>query len=525
MQSFKYNTNANIVETSQGKIRGYFLNDVYTFKGIPYGQAKRFHQPEKKDPWDGVLDCTSFGFVCPLLETEKPAIELCVPHRYWMMDEDCLNLNVWTPGTDDKKRPVMVWLHGGGYEGGSAIEHLAYDGDQMARHGDVVVVSINHRLNVLGYMDFSAFGEEYENSGNAGMSDIILALRWIHDNVTAFGGDPENVCLFGQSGGGGKIITLLQMPEADGLYSKGMIMSGVCSGLLPDAEESGETFAKALMEDLKIHTMKELEEVPYYQLAEAFVRLRPAYQTKGINTGCVPFVNKHYIGDPLIHGFRKETSHIPLLVGSCFGEFLSFNRAEMDKNLVTKEEAEAYVRNMILTEDMQDREAKEEKLNHLIELFQKAYPKRNLLDLLQLDYVFRSPEIAFIRERSALNESTYSYMFDQDTALEEGRVPWHCADIPYVFHNTHMAPHTQQEGVEELEEKIFQAVMSFAKTSDPNHRGIPVWNPSNPEEEHIMFFANEMRTGVNTDHALIREVAVQMKEAYERKMEETQIQH
>ena len=144
-----------------------------------------------------------------------------VPHMYWSEKEDCQNLNIWTPSIrDGRKRPVMVWLHGGGFSAGSSIEQLAYDGENLSRAGDVVVVSVNHRLNVLGYLDLSPFGEKYRDSANAGNLDLIAALEWIRDNIEGFGGDPENVTLFGQSGGGVKVWSLLQMPEADGLFHK-----------------------------------------------------------------------------------------------------------------------------------------------------------------------------------------------------------------------------------------------------------------------------------------------------------------
>ena len=199
--------------------------------------------------WDGVLDATSYGYVCPLLEMPKPNGEMLVPHRYWLMNEACQNLNIWTPALDDAHRPVLVWLHGGGYFAGSSIEQIAYEGENMARLGDCVVVSINHRLNILGYLDLSDFGVEYANSGNAGGDDIIAALRWVRDNIAAFGGDPGNVTVFGQSGGGAKVTTLLQTPAADGLFHKGIVMSGVL-GRLADCTGSGRDCAEALMAEL-----------------------------------------------------------------------------------------------------------------------------------------------------------------------------------------------------------------------------------------------------------------------------------
>lgn len=263
--TFSCSADAPLVRTTGGSVRGYRFDGLDIFKGIPYARARRFHAPEQA-AWDGVLDATSYGYVCPLLEMPKPNGEMLVPHRYWLMDEACQNLNIWTPALDDARRPVLVWLHGGGYYAGSSIEQIAYEGENMARLGDCVVVSINHRLNILGYLDLSDFGAEYANSGNAGGDDIIAALRWVRDNIAAFGGDPGNVTVFGQSGGGAKVTTLLQTPAADGLFHKGIVMSGVL-GRLADCTGSGRDCAEALMAELGAADIAALETVPYTALA------------------------------------------------------------------------------------------------------------------------------------------------------------------------------------------------------------------------------------------------------------------
>lgn len=158
--------------------------------------------PQPVKPWKGIKNALAYGYVCPLLKQDEPNMEVLVPHRYWPQDEHCQNLNVWTQSLDPgAKKPVMVWLHGGGFSAGSAIEHVAYEGDHLSEFGDVVVVSVNHRLNILGYLDLSPFGEKYKNSANAGNADMVAALQWVHDNIAAFGGDPENVTIFGQSDG------------------------------------------------------------------------------------------------------------------------------------------------------------------------------------------------------------------------------------------------------------------------------------------------------------------------------------
>ena len=523
MAEFAYNPDAAVIATKSGKVRGYIYKDIYFFKGIPYAKAKRFHAPEPVEPWEDVFDATSFGYVCPLLQNERPSGEVYVPHRYWPMDEDCLNLNVWTPATDDAKRPVLVWLHGGGYSAGSAIEHIAYEGENMARSGDVVVVSINHRLNILGYLDLSDFGEEYENSGNAGGDDIIASLKWVRDNIAAFGGDPDNVTVFGQSGGGGKVTTLLQSPEADGLFAKGYNMSGVLSGALAETSGSGKEIVLAMMEELGLDDVKELETIPYSSLAAAYNKLSPDFRAAGKYIGCLPFPNRHYVGDPLKVGFRKENAHIPLLVGSVFGEFTSFAPFKYDRGL-TGEEAEKTIAKALGTDP--------EETKQLIGLFAEAYPERPVMDLINLDTIFRSPEIEYVRKRSALNDCTYSYLFNQDMPIDGGRTPWHCSDIPFAFHNTCFTPYTTIPGVsEKLEKQIFDSVITFARTGNPNNPSIPEWKPDTPEEETVMVFDENTRPLINFDHKLIPALAEKQVAAYIRqrmkkdKDEELNIQH
>ena len=478
-------------QTDKGIVRGYKYEGINIFKGLPYAKALRFHAPEEADTWEGEKSCTDFGPVCPLAYETRPNGELGVPHRYWYQDEDCLNLNIWTPGLDDKKRPVMVWLHGGGFEAGSAIEQTAYDGDQMAKYGDVVVVGINHRLNILGYFDLSAFGPEYANSANAGMDDIIAALKWVNKNIAAFGGDPDNVTLFGQSGGGMKITTLLQMPAADGLFHKGIVMSGVLGGALGSAQPlDTEAIAKGMMEELGLSDIHELETVPYHDLIAAYNKANPA---KGMMMGFGPKKNDFYAGDPVNDGagFRPETAGIPLMVGSVYSEFLSFGGGQ-DTRAMTKEAGEAAVKGML-----------GEAADQILPLYEAAFPERNPLDMLKLDFIFRSAELPYMAMRSALNDCTWSYLFNQDFHLDGIKQPWHCCDIPYIFHNCDITPMTQQEGVDKLEAEIFGAAIAFARTGDPNCDAIPNWPCSKPDAEYTMFYQNEPVVRKNHDHELM----------------------
>ena len=498
-QSFLRAAGAATVETRLGTIQGYEHNGLKIFKGIPYARAERFHAPEEPEPWKGVLDACSYGFVCPLMTNDRPRGELYVPHRYWPMDEDCLNLNIWTPGTDDGKRPVMVWLHGGGFEMGSAIEQTAYDGANMSRLGNAVVVSINHRLNVLGYFDLSDFGEEYANSGNAGGDDIVAALRWIHENIALFGGDPDRVVVFGQSGGGAKVTTLLQTPAADGLYAGGIVMSGVIGPVLADAEGSGREMAEAMMKELGLKEVRELETVDYAALARTYLKLRPAFTQAGKYTGGCPHPNRYYAGDPLRVGFRKETAHIPLIVGSVFGEFTSFSPIPFDREGTTEEEQAEAIRGM-LGRELGDT---------LIPLFRKAYPERKLIDLTRIDCIFRLPEIRYIAERSKLNRCTWSYLFNLDQPIDDGNTPWHCCDIPYVFHNLELVeyphgPAPDPEAAGRVQEEMFSAFLAFAEKGDPANGNIPEWPPCEPGAEQVLMLDGTTRVTVNPDHELMQ---------------------
>ena len=489
------NNEENIVKTDKGAVRGFSLDGLHIFKGIPYARAKRFHAPEPAEAWDGLFDATSFGYVCPLFRLPKPNGELDVPHRYWPMDEDCLNLNIWTPGIDDKKRPVLVWLHGGAFSDGSAIEHVAYEGENMARFGDVVMVSVNHRLNILGYLDLSDFGEEYANSGNAGTDDIIAALKWIQINIAAFGGDPDCVTVFGQSGGGAKVTTLLQSPAADGLYHRGMNMSGVVGPDLADSEGSGGPLIRAMMKEIGTEDVRILESVPYQQLVAAYEKCAPAIRAAGGNVGTTPHPNAYYAGSPDKHGFRKETAHIPMLIGNVFGEFSAAMAPEMNRAAIPEAEQMALIVDTV----------GEEAANILIPLFKEAYPTRRLVDILSLDCQFREPSMDYIRQRCALNNSTYSYMFLRDMAAHYGKIPVHCVDIPFYFHNTELVPSSCVEGSEKLEAQMFGALMAFARTGNPNHAGIPEWPASTPEEEKVIIWDREVSIVINHDHKLMPE--------------------
>lgn len=486
-----------LVQTTGGAVRGYRYRGLDIFKGVPYARARRFHAPEPAR-WQGTLDATSYGCVCPLLRLGKPSGELLVPHRYWVQDEDCQNLNLWTPACDGARRPVLVWLHGGGYTDGSSIEQLAYEGGALARWGGCVVVSLNHRLNLLGYLDLSDFGPEYENSGNNGGSDIIAALQWLRENVAAFGGDPDNVTVFGQSGGGAKITTLLQTPAADGLYHKAVILSGILPAHLPDARGSGRPCVEAMMRELGVTDVRALETLPYAMLAEAYGKVSPALAAEGVNVGRTPHRNAFYLGDPMEVGFRPETLDVPLVAGSVFGEFMAFGGLGLDRAAMSAADGRAAVERWLGPDAAAE----------LLPLFAGAYPDRNPADLLFADTDCRLPTLDYLRRRAAAGGRVYNYLFDLDFPLEGGRVAWHCADIPFFFHNTDLVPIAQIPGVtQRLQAEMAGALLAFAATGSPNAGGLPAWPALTAGEEATLCYGAQTRVCRGFDRAFLEAFA------------------
>jgi para-nitrobenzyl esterase len=485
------------VQTKSGKLQGYFFDKTYVFKGIPYAQAKRFHMPEDATPWEGVREAASYGFVSPMLNRDNPSGELLVPHRYWPQDENCQNLNVWTNALDaSAKKPVLVWLHGGGYAAGSSIEQVAYDGANMCHYGDAVVVSVNHRLNILGFLDLSPFGEQYAHSANAGLADLVAALKWVRDNIAAFGGDAGNVTIFGQSGGGMKCTGLMQIPAADGLFHKAIIMSGVSDGkLMKRPTGDGRMIVEALMKELGIPSdeVEKLEEVDYYDLARAYKKVSPEVAKRGGYIGGNPLPDDYYLGEPLLEGFTEHAKTIPFMVGSVFGEF-AFRRFPYDKNSMTEAEMLA-----ALTDKYGAR------AGELADCFRKAYPGKKVIELLALDRVFRAPS----KELAALaaNEGkapAYLYNFTLEFPYQGGKVAWHCSDIPYFFHNSDKVEVCNIPGISDiLEKQIFESVMSFARNGSPEHGGIPAWPSVTPADEPTMVFDRECEVRHNYDGRLL----------------------
>ena len=325
---------------------------------------------------------------------------------------------------------------------------------------------------------------------------MVAALQWVHDNITLFGGDPENVTIFGQSGGGMKVADLMQIPAADGLFHKGLIMSGVADEtMMPSCVGSGEKIVGAMLTELGLTTadVEKLETLPYPELVKVYTKVMPAVAMTGAYVGGGPQVNEWFLGNPLQHGMREHACEIPLMIGSVFGEF-AFAPAIFDKTALTETEIEAIVSKVY-----------GEHTKEALAAFAKAYPGKNPTDLLNIDRVMRQPskKLAAMHAKGE-KAGTYLYNFTLEFPMMH-KIAWHCSDIPFFFHNTDKVEICSIPGVTgKLEDQIFGAFMNFARTGVPSQEDLPVWPKVTETEEPTMIFDRECQLRYNYDDELLR---------------------
>lgn len=504
------------VRLTNGKAQGVYEDSIYSFKGVPYAKADRFMPPEQPDVWDTVRIFDTYGNICPQGPVSH-GNDFITMRDIASAGEDCLNLNIWTPGINDgKKRPVMVWLHGGGFQTGSAIEQLVYDGTNLSRKGDIVVVSVNHRLNMLGFLDLSAYGDKYRYSGNVGTMDMVAALKWIQENITAFGGDPDNVTLFGQSGGGAKILVLMTTTAARGLFHKSIIQSGAVEacGMTNVTQKTAQRVAELMLDSLGItpQDIDRLQTVPYKKLMEAGDKaLAQTAREEGSidswgNPGLLwtPVVDGDYLPfQPVVDSIASQAKDIPLLIGSCMTEWTTMPLlATPDKyeheNMHTWSEDETIKR-------LQARFG--EQTDSIIAAFKAAYPDRPVSEALYIDTMLRLPALKTARLKADQHGApVYNYLFAWDTPIHGGfAMTYHCSEIPFVFNNIGLSPAASAGGTraQELEDRISKAWINFAYSGNPNHEGLPEWPAFTREDGYTMLFDDTCEVRKNFDYKLL----------------------
>jgi para-nitrobenzyl esterase len=505
-QSSKY----VIAETSQGKIRGIESRGIKIFKGVPYGAStegtNRFMPPADPAGWPGVRDALEYGQSAPQRDPTPPATPtrdssaprpapgpsiftaLGVPGGGSPGEgEDCLVLNVWTPAINDgSKRPVMLWLHGGGFGSGSGSSP-SNDGTNLAVRGDVVVVTANHRLNVLGFADFSEFSPDFAASGDVGMLDIVHALRWVRANITQFGGDPNTVMIFGQSGGGRKCETLLAMPSAKGLFHRATIESGVAIRLVD--RDTAVRNAERLLAKLNIPRTEvhEIQKLPLTRIMAASFAVTRELGDVDLNiAGFAPSVGGKILPQHPFHPTASPVSaEVPVMIGCTRTEWTGLTT-----------EAAAW----LLDEPEMRRRIKEllgDQSPGMIDLYRKASPAATSSDiffLIESDYHYGAPTMKIAERRAALRKGpVYEYYFTWETPVQGGKLKSpHNMEIPFAFDNVQISAKLTGGGPDAmaLADKVSDAWIAFARTGNPNTPKLPHWPAFNVKDRATMVIAN-----------------------------------
>jgi len=494
------NLNPPVVDVQGGRLRGIREDSTYSFLGVRYAQAERFERPRPVDPWDGVVNAQVYGAVCPHpAQTSVSGDELVFPHRYGIENEDCQYLNVWTQDLNPAApKPVMVWMHGGGFTNGASNEAFAYDGRSLSEFGDVVVVSVNHRLNIIGTLDLAAYGAEYSHSRYTGTEDLVACLQWVHDNIEAFGGDPNNVMIFGQSGGGGKVARMLHTPAANGLYHRISAQSGG-SSMFRDTDpaqsiRNQQAIAAHVLRNLNLtgSQITRLKEVPYVELIEAGnAALQSAAQEVGVNRlGWSVIADDQY----MMREFTDYADGVSLMTGAVFAEFGGNLQTGDWKNDWTAEEIDSR-----LTERFGSQK------NDVVSEFNQQFPQMKTQDVL---FYAGSSRGKSLLDRK-LEEGTtpvYNYLFTWEYPINGGIAAFHCSELAFNFHALEVPQIALATGgspeAMALQDKVAQAWVNFARTGNPSQPGLE-WNPYTPDDPQAMVFDTTSESRALRDETLV----------------------
>jgi para-nitrobenzyl esterase len=486
-------TGEPLVETAQGKVRGIVQPyGVTAFKGMRYAVAQRFMPPTSTPAWAGIQEAFQYG-------DQSPQARGSLAHAGTAMSDDCLRINVWSPGLDNARRPVLLWFHGGGFEAGSGSSAL-YDGTRMARRGDVVVATINHRLNVYGHCYLGGLlGDEFQQSGNAGYLDLVAAMKWVRTNIAGFGGDPDNVMIYGQSGGGRKVSLCYAGKDAQGLFHKGVVQSG--AHLKVQTPEQANSLTEKLLAELGIAKAdaRKLQTISVETLSTAQRRVIGAAGAR-----FSPMLDgKSLTAHPFLPDAPAISSHLPMMLGT--------TRTELSNQLGSQPGIF----------DMTETQAKERAKGYLNEadidqafnIFQASRPQASPSEIFLTiasarGYVRDQTIMAEQRVKAGGRGKTYVYRLMWRQPVEGGRrVSQHSLDLPFMFDNVAVGanmtgPDTEQTRA--MVENMANSWVAFARTGDPNNASVPTWAPYDLTRRNTMMF-DVPSTAVDDPHKAERE--------------------
>ena len=467
---------APVVATSHGRVRGARHDGVLVFKGVRYGAdtgPRRFQPPASPKPWSDIQDALVFGPGSPQRGqgADGPTAE------------DCLFLNIWTPGADQARRPVMVYIHGGAYSAGSGSSPL-YEGTRLATRGDVVVVTLNHRLGALGYLSLGRLGEpRFADSGNAGQLDLVLALQWVRDNITAFGGDPGKVTVFGQSGGGAKIATLMAMPAARGLFHRAATMSGqqvTASGPL-NAERRARTFLEALKA-----TPDQLADLPVEALIDAAGARDPILPTGALYFGPV-LDDRSLTRHPFWPDAPPQSADIPMIIGNTKDETRAFLGGDERNHRLTWDELPARLGPELRVDISPETVVAE---------YRALYPAWTPSQVFfAASTASRSWRAAVIEAEARARQGSPAFVYQLDWQAPSGAGAPHTLDIPLVFGTLDASGSITGTAADAraVSEAMQDAFIAFARHGRPDHAALPAWAPYDLPARRTMIFDTPCR--------------------------------